>query len=284
MSFFAGRSDLAETPAVPRDLLSTRRGAAVVIAGIVLLFLIPRIALLLAREPFFDELYTRWISRKSFAGILEALRSDSGPPLYYFVVHFVPASVRAMRVVSLLCATISLCAILSARSLGVTRFLAASLLAVFPPAVLFAVDARAYAMCAMFVTLAILALYAERPFVAALALVAAAYTHYYGALFMPLLLLRRDRRSFAAFAAACVAFAPGVWFALRQPVEATGWVKAQVSTVTFEPLAQLSFAASYPDALFRPAPVALVVIALVLFVVAIVRGLAQVERGHHAGL
>jgi hypothetical protein len=271
MSFFAGRSDLNRT-AAPRDLLSTRRGAGIVIAGIVLLFLIPRVALLFAREPFFDELYTRWISRKSFAGILEALRSDSGPPLYYFVVHFLPASVRAMRVVSLLCATISLGAILSARSLGVTRFLAASLLAVFPPAVLFAVDARAYAMCAMFVTLAALALYAERPFAAALALVAAAYTHYYGALFMPLLLLRRDRRSFAAFAAACVAFAPGIALALRQPIEATGWVKAQVSTVTFEPLAQLSFAAVYPDALFRPAPVALVVLALVLFVVAIVRG------------
>jgi hypothetical protein len=243
-----------------------------VIAGIVLLFLIPRIALLFAREPFFDELYTRWISRKSFAGILQALRYDSGPPLYYFVVHFVPVSVRAMRVVSLLCACVSLAAILASRSLGVTRFLAATLLAVFPPAVLFAVDARAYAMCAMFVTLALLALHSARPFAAALALVAAAYCHYYGALFMPLLLLRRDRKSFAAFAAACIAFAPGVALALRQPVEATGWVRGQVSPSLLAPFAQLSFAALYPGSLFRPAPLALVVVAFVLFVAAIVRG------------
>src|SRR5205085_2450805 len=114
-----------------RDLLHSRRGTGVVIAGIVILFLVPRIALLFAREPFFDELYTRWISRKSFAAILDALHNDSGPPLYYFVVHFLPASVRAMRIVSLVCATGSLVSILSARSLGVMRFLAATMLAVF---------------------------------------------------------------------------------------------------------------------------------------------------------
>jgi len=232
---------------------------------------VPRIALLFAREPFFDELYTRWISRRSFAGILEALRHDSGPPLYYFVVHFLPASVRAMRVVSLVCATVSLVAILSARSLGVTRFLAATMLAVFPPAVLFAVDARAYAMCAMFVTLGVIALHSERRLFAAVSLVAAAYCHYYGALFIPLLLLRRDRKSIFAFVAASVAFLPGVALALQQPVEATGWVRAQLSVLTFEPLSNLSFAALYPDSLFRPAPVLLVAIALVLFVIAIVR-------------
>ena len=197
-----------------------------------------------------------------------------------------------MRIVSLVCATGSLVSILSARSLGVMRFLAATMLAVFPPAVLFAVDARAYAMCAMFVTLGLLALHAEKPFAAALALVAAAYCHYYGALFLPLLLIGRlvpspglrppspaaagegrgrDRQSIVAFAAACVAFLPGVALALQQPVQATGWVRAQLSVLTFEPLSNLSFAALYPDSLFLPAPVALVAIALVLFVIAIVR-------------
>src|SRR5216684_7263597 len=67
--------------------------------------------------------------------------------------------------------------------------LAAILLAVFPPAALFAVDARAYAMCAMFVTIAVLAIDGDRPVVAALALVAAAYSHYYGVLFFPILLI-----------------------------------------------------------------------------------------------
>src|SRR5258708_6462216 len=55
--------------------------------ALVLLFLIPRLALLFAREPFFDELFTRWMSAGSFTGILSALHSDSGPPLYYFIIH-----------------------------------------------------------------------------------------------------------------------------------------------------------------------------------------------------
>src|SRR5437868_4489820 len=60
------------------------RAVAIVIAFV---FLALRIALLKAREPFFDELFTVWISGKSFAGIVNALMNDSGPPLYYFVVH-----------------------------------------------------------------------------------------------------------------------------------------------------------------------------------------------------
>ena len=52
---------------------------------IVALFLAARIPLLFVRQPFFDELFTHWIAAKSFGGILEALRFDSGPPLYWMV-------------------------------------------------------------------------------------------------------------------------------------------------------------------------------------------------------
>ena len=48
---------------------------------------------------------------------------------------------------------------------------------------------NAAGMCAMFVTIAVLAIDRNRPFVAALALVASAYSHYYGVLFFPFLLL-----------------------------------------------------------------------------------------------
>src|ERR1019366_9717324 len=107
------------------------------------LFLALRVPLFIYREPFFDELFTRWIAGKSFAGILAALRLDSGPPLYYFVVHAIgDPSIVATRVLSLICAAVSIVVILRA-----TRWApaAALLLAVFPPAVLFAADARAYA-------------------------------------------------------------------------------------------------------------------------------------------
>jgi hypothetical protein len=221
------------------------------------LFLGARIPLLVLRAPFFDELFTHWIAGKSFAGILAALRHDSGPPLYYFVVHlFGDPSVVATRVLSLVCAAIAIVVIL----LWDRGAPAALLLAAFPPAILFAPDARAYAMCALFVTIAILSIDRDRPVLAALSLVAAAYSHYYGVLFFPLLLMRSEKRSaggspagppaarrrFYALALAALLYIPGFWLALHQPAEARAWM-----TMT------------WPDALFVRPPLALAIIGAV---------------------
>jgi len=230
-------------------------------AAIVVLFLAVRIPLLFVRDPFFDELFTRWISARSFGGILQALHYDSGPPLYYFIVHLIGnPPLLILRAVSLLFATIALAAMLMKR-----QFTAAALLAVFPPAVLFAVDARAYALCAMFVTIGILALDSDRPYAAALAFVAAAYSHYYGALFFPLLLLRvgpapspAKRRVSAAEGGGATLlsialFAPGMWLALHQPRGSMAWIG---------PIPQ------YPEALFARPPIWLLMVAVGLLVVA----------------
>jgi hypothetical protein len=222
------------------------------VALIVLIFLALRIALLLVREPFFDELFTAWISGKSFAGIVQALMNDSGPPLYYFVVHALGLhSVFAARVLSLVFSSVSLALLIADK-----RYAVAALLAVFPPAVLFAVDARAYAMCAMFVTIGVLALDREKHGTAALAFVLAAYSHYYGVLFFPLL-LRRPR----AFIAAFVAFAPGFWLAFHQPAAATAWIGRWPS---------------WPDALFARPPLALALFGLVLTAIQVAGGRWQV--------
>ena len=225
-------------------------------------FLGSRIPLLVLRAPFFDELFTRWIAGKSFPGILSALRHDSGPPLYYFVVHlFGDPSVMATRVLSLIVAAISVVLILRSNRgapAASPATLAAILLTVFPPAVLFAADARAYAMCAMFVTIAVLAIDRDRPLVAALALVAAAYSHYYGVLFFPLLILRpvspagrrRPIIRLRALALAILLYIPGFWLALHQPTEARAWMTW-----------------AWPEALFIRPPLALAIIgALVLAV------------------
>jgi len=247
-----------------RSLTAGRFHFAIVLL-LLLLFLALRVPLLLYREPFFDELFTRWIAGKSFAGILAALRLDSGPPLYYFVVHAMgDPSIVATRVLSLICAAISIVLVLQA-----TRWApaAAILLAVFPPAVLFAADARAYAMCAMFVTIAVLAIDRDWPLVAAIALVLAAYSHYYGVLFFPILLLtaagpaaiqpagrrrytwfrRYDwRRRFASLALAVILFVPGFWLAMQQPAAAREWMTR-----------------SWPDGLFVRPPLALTIVGVV---------------------
>jgi len=201
------------------------------------LFLLLRAALLYARQPFFDELFTVWISSKSFAGILQALQKDSGPPLYYFAVHALGLkTVFAARLLSLACAAVSMA--------GIARRdkTAALLMAVFPPAILFAVDARAYAMCAMFVTIGVLALGRERYGGAAVAFVLAAYSHYYGFLFFPLLI-----RRWRALAVALIAFAPGLWLAMHQPAEATRWIGRMPG---------------WPDALFVRPPIVIAILGI----------------------
>jgi hypothetical protein len=232
-------------------------------ALILLLFAAARIPLLIVRAPFFDELFTRWISAKPFAGIVSALRWDSGPPLFYFVVRLLgDPSVTMTRILSLVCAAISLIMILRSKNV-----IAALLLAVFPPAILFAVDARNYAMCAMFITIAVLAIDDDRPFAAAIALLAAAYSHYYAVLFFPVLLLGRageppavqpasrrryGRRRVYALAAAIILYIPGFWLALHQPAEARAWMTT-----------------AWPDALFIAPPIAIAIIGAIAFAISI---------------
>ena len=230
---------------------------------IVLLFLLPRLALLFAREPFFDELFTVWMAQRPFGSIVPALMHDSGPPLYYFVAR-VP-SVFWLRVLSLLFASVPLVLILSRRSLGNVRFVAATLLALFPPAALFAVDARGYALCAMFVALGIFLLESDRPFAAAFALAAAAYSHYYGVLFFFTLL---RPRTWVAFPLACLLFMPGLLLAMEQPKEATGWF-AEGSA--FAPLGAVLYAGDSADALFAKPPMLAIGVAGLLALVALTR-------------
>jgi hypothetical protein len=180
-------------------------------AAVALLFLAFRIVYLYAREPFFDELYTQWMAKQPASSIVPHLLHDSGPPLYYFLARL--PSVEALRWLSLVFATIAFVLVLR------KSIVAAALLAVYAPAVFYAAEARAYALCAMLVAMGVLLLDEGRPFAAAVELVLAAYAHYYGVLFFPLLLMK-DRR---AFLLAIALFVPGFVLAFHQPAEAMGW-------------------------------------------------------------
>ena len=187
--------------------------------AIALVFLAVRIVYLYAREPFFDELYTLWMAGEPLASIVPHLLHDSGPPLYYLLARI--PSVIALRWVSLLFASVTFVLVLR-------KFpLAAALLAVYPAAALYATEARAYALCGMLVAMGVLLIDEERPFAAMFELVLAAYAHYYGVLFFPLLLFRGrgagGRAQVVSFAGACVLFVPGFILAAHQPAVAMAW-------------------------------------------------------------
>jgi hypothetical protein len=184
-------------------------------ALLALLFLALRVVLLFVRPPFFDELYSVWMAGEPLSSIVPHLLHDSGPPLYYFLARF--TSVDALRWMSLAFAAIAFALLLKRR-----WYVAAALLAVFPPAVFYATEARAYALCGLCVAIGVLLLDDDRPLAAAIAFVLAAYAHYYGVLFFPVLLMK-GRRGAMALAAAIVLFVPGFALALHQPPEATAW-------------------------------------------------------------
>jgi hypothetical protein len=169
-----------------RGASSSRRRETSLAAAVVALFFLVRLALLVVREPFFDELFTVWMASQPFGEIIPVLRLDSGPPLYYFIARI--PNVIALRFLSLAFATATLALILFRPSLGTGRWTAALLLALYPPAALFAVDARAYALCGLFVALGAIAVHERSPFLAATAFLLAAYTHWYGALLLPAIL------------------------------------------------------------------------------------------------
>jgi hypothetical protein len=212
------------------------------------------------------------MARQPFGQIIPNLLHDSGPPLYYFLARF--DSVTALRWMSLGFAAIQF--VLVARK----TLLGAALLAIYPPAVLLAVDARAYALCALLVTAGVIALDDERPMVAAFLFVLAAYSHYYGVLFFPLLLFpspglrppsprARGEGRVRAFLVASILFIPGFLLAFHQPAEALKWNREPL----FAPFANLSFAGHYPYSLFAAAPIALIVIAMALFAITVSRPL-----------
>jgi hypothetical protein len=216
------------------------RGARLVAPSILLLFAALRLALL-DRPRFFDEAFTQWITRFSPAGILEALRLDSGPPLYYWLVlpvsRLAGESLSAIRLVSLLASLVAVGAILMAPLPRTARRLAALFLAVYPAAVYFATEARSYALAAMFLAIAAVLLLAWRESgrgvvlgAATAALLLAGYSHYYAVLFFPAPLIfaleggARERwRAVAAVALLAVMFVPGFALAAAQPPEAIGW-------------------------------------------------------------
>ncbi|MHB0968992.1 MAG: hypothetical protein ACYC7A_14700 [Thermoanaerobaculia bacterium] len=257
-------------PAVRGDLREPRI-AAVAAIGILLLFIAVRIPLAFVRNPFFDELFTSWIARKPLGAMLRALMLDSGPPLYYAAVNLLTSgSVDAARYLSLVASAVALVVIVATRALGESRWVAALLLAVYPPAFYFATEARSYALAGALAGIAAIALdrWADLgsrnalAFAAAMA-VLAAHTHYYGMLLIPLpvaLVLcermprERLRDALIATAAMLAAVLPAIWLARVQPPEAMRWIgDASWEARLVEALRHASFASPYPEG-FLPQP------------------------------
>lgn len=258
---------------------------AVATVAIAALYLGLRLALLSVRDPFFDELFTVWVVRHPVSGIFTALWLDSGPPLYYLLVHAVGAlTVVSARFVSCAASLAILAAVLSCSALGERRWIAAVLLAVYPPAVYLSGEARAYALCAAFAGGAVLLLDrwadggSRRSLAAAAVLMLlAGYTHYYGVLFFPLIIVASitEKRSLRDAALAttglAIGYLPGFALALAQPPQAMAWLGvASPWRALLSSLQQFAFAAEYPPTFVASAPLLLRGVAVAALIAAVI--------------
>ncbi len=204
--------------------------------------LLPRLALAARRAPQSDELVTVWSSRKAFGPMMETLRLDSGPPLYYLIIRTLRLlEVPLARGFSIAVAVLG--AIVCCRAVEKTshRLRVGGLLAVYPLHLYFGTEARAYAFCALMVGVAATAMdrwvdsASRRELaMAAVALIAGAYAHHYVVFLFPLLMVfaiffRRDRLrdAFLASLAVAVAFVPGALLLRAQIPNAVPWMRIE---------------------------------------------------------
>ena len=215
----SGTGDSAVRWGMPSEFL--RDGYIRAVAAITLVGLIAR-TVWLGHQPLWrDEAFTALVSRRSWSGMFDAVRHDSGTPLSYVATHLatsVSNSAAALRLPAALLGTaaIPLCAAL-ARRLGGNRagICGAAVAAVAPTLLLSARDARMYAMAGTLVMAMTLTLWSavERPDTGRLAahagvVAAALMTHWLAA--VPVLMgvgaavvaLRADRRTTLRVAAA----------------------------------------------------------------------------------
>jgi hypothetical protein len=252
----------------------TRSSAArVLLWAAVLLGTAARVAVLVIRPLWADEIFTLTLAKKSVPEILAALRVDSGPPLHYLLAHvllapFGPAPGPAdvlVRVLSLVASLLHLpLLVVVARRLGrpALGLPAAALFAIFPLAVAYAAEGRAYALASLLALVAFeraLTL-RERPHAAVaagltLAAAGAVLTHYLAVFPIAALAILAwgarpaSRRALiiSGFAAA-VLTAPWAPTALHQPRAAMAWLKGpEFGSAPANVLVNLAFGADPQD-------------------------------------
>ena len=216
-------------PSVP----SWRSPRAIRIAIVVVLAMALVLRFVAITPMWLDEAQTVEIARRPFAALLEALRHDGSPPLYYLLLHawmrVFGTGTFAVRALSGVCSAASLPLIwLAARRLGASRGIAWAamlLLAMSPFSVRYATEARMYAFVGLLVLLALLAYeriwrHGGRLAYAAGAVVTAALvtSHYWclflvavvgaGALVAAIRGARQGWRLLAVIAVGCLGFVP----------------------------------------------------------------------------
>jgi hypothetical protein len=234
-----------------------------------------RFRLSLERPLWFDEIFTIWASRLPFRRLLAVLRNDSGPPLFYvlekpFVAIGERLSCDAFARALPFAATLALYVGALALPSRPARIRFGVLASVSPLLLLYAAEARAYALLSLVGLLLFLLtlVLPERPRnLAAIVLLAAVslYLHYLALFVVAALAVvaaaeKRPRSALAALAGSAL-FLFWIPIMRAQPREAVAWMHEPSAELAFGILASLGGAGRIPPPFGPPLPLALVALA-----------------------
>jgi hypothetical protein len=231
-----------------------------------------RIWLAATRPLWHDEIFTLWLSRSTPRAIVTALQFDSGPAFFYFLIRpftvagelwAIPDS--AVRALPFLAIALL---VFGFRSLprGESRAWFVVLISTSVLLTYYSAEARAYALLALLDFALFLLLRSNgrtrgallRACVIALCAAAALHTHYLALFFAAAAgltaLIERRWRDAAALAAGGVLFLPWLPVLLRQPAEATAWMRDSLPRSAAGFLSALGGVGRVPPAFGYPPP------------------------------
>jgi hypothetical protein len=240
-----------------------------------------RLRLLIDRPLWFDEVFTLWASRLPFRQLVDVLRNDSGPPLFYLLEKpFVAIGERLAsdvfaRVLPFASTLLLLVGAFALPSRA-ARIRFVVLASVSPLLLLYSAEARAYALLSLTgLLLFLLALVLpERPRnLAAIALLAAVslYLHYLGLFAVAALAAvaaaeKRPRSALAALGGSALFLFWGPMMR-AQPRQAVAWMHEPAAEFATGILASLGGAGRIPPPFGPPLPLALIALGGVVGVV-----------------
>ncbi len=248
----------------------------------------------LARRPWHDELYTLELSRTPFAGILSALKLDSGPPGFYLICHILHLAgldgLIALRLISAVAVAAGVWLLVAAITKpNAWRWAVGAMLATHPLLVRASGEARQYGV--LFALAAVVAFVLSRPvtpkrsWLLALALAAACWIHALGLMLTGGVLVAgiafpaaERRRIWLGGLGALIASLPWLPVMAGQPAEALAWMQHGWSQIPALVRWVLPFAEPNPAAPPSPfvelvaLPVAAAVLAMIIWVAIVALG------------
>ncbi|MBZ0282084.1 MAG: glycosyltransferase family 39 protein [Anaerolineae bacterium] len=186
--------------------------------------LVARLPGLWSEALWYDETFTAGLARLEFPHMMDVIRADVHPPLWYMVewvtVRLLGSSEAALRFPSLLCGLLVVYLIyrlaLALSQPQATALVAAGLVSILPAALHYSNDARGYSLLAAAVLLMTIAILEGRPLWFILAGVVALYTHnlawfYFGVIGLTALWIFPNERPMWMGAVLGAGLAGGLW-------------------------------------------------------------------------